>query len=178
LDDLTLTELSDLFSFDKMTVFNAISELQELKLCETGLMGRNKNFHFIVQGKALWEKALPYLKNPIWHSHQVKLARVPDKMFFKSGMTALAHYSMIADNNYETYAVSQKTWKNVTANWALTEIPNPEEDSLSIEVWRGNPAILAENGIIDRLSAYLIFKEDADERVHASIDKILEDVKW
>ncbi len=178
LDGLTLTELSELFSFDKMTVFNAISGLQELKLCETGLKGRNKNFHFIVQGRALWEKALPYLKNPIWHNHQVKLTRAPDAMFFKSGMTALAHYSMIADNDYETYAVSQKTWKDVAANWALAEIPSPEEDSLSIEVWRGNPAILAEEGIVDRLSTYLIFREDADERVHASIDKILEDVKW
>lgn len=178
LDDLTLTELSELFSFDKMTVFNAISALQELKLCETGIKGRNKNLHFIVKGRALWEKALPYLKNPIWHKHQVKLARAPDAMFFKSGMTALAHYSMITDNDYETYAVSQKTWKDVTANWDLTEIPNQEGDSLSIEVWRGNPAVLAENGIIDRLSTYLIFRDDADERVHASIDKILEDVKW
>ncbi|MCX6985963.1 MAG: hypothetical protein NT118_14620 [Lentisphaerae bacterium] len=178
LDDLTFAELSGLFSFDKMTVFNAMSELQELKLCETGLKSRNKTFHFNVQGRVLWEKALPYLKNPIWHSHQVKLTRAPDAMFFRSGMTALAHYSMIADNDYETYAVSQKTWKAVTANWALTEIPNPEKDSLSIEVWRGNPAILAEEGIVDRLSTYLIFKEDADERVHASIDKILEDVKW
>ena len=48
----------------------------------------------------------------------------------------------------------------------------------SKEVWRGNPAILAQNGIIDRLSIYLIFKEDADVRVHAYIDEILEDVKW
>ncbi|HCE44568.1 MAG TPA: hypothetical protein DET40_13565 [Lentisphaeria bacterium] len=178
LEDFTFAELSDLFSFDKMTVFNAIFEMQELKLCETGFKGRNKNIHFIVQGRALWEKALPYLKNPIWHNHQVKLTRNPDAMFFKSGMTALAHYSMIADNDYETYAVSQKTWKAVAANWALTEIPNPEEDSILIEVWRGNPAMLAEKGIIDRLSTYLIFREDADERVQASLDKILEDVKW
>ena len=178
LDDLTFAELSDLFSFDKMTVFNAISGLQELKLCETGFKGRNKNIHFILQGRSLWEKVLPYLKNPIWHKHQVKLTRVPDKMFFKSGMTALAHYSMIADNDYETYAVSQKTWKAVAAKWILTEIPNPEEDSILIEVWRGNPEILVEGGIIDRLSTYLIFREDADERVQASLDKILEDVKW
>ena len=178
LDDLTLTELSDLFSFDKMTVFNAIFEMQELRLCETGFKGRNKIFHFIAKGRALWEKALPYLKNPIWHKHQVKLTRDPDAMFFKSGMTALAHYSMMADNEYETYAVSQKTWKDVSINWDLTEIPNPDEDSLSIEVWRGNPAMLAENGVIDRLSTYLIFKEDADERVQASLDKILEGLKW
>jgi hypothetical protein len=38
------------------------------------------------------------------------------------------------------------------------KIANPEEDSLSIEVWRGNPEILAEDGIIDRLSTYLILE--------------------
>ncbi len=178
LDDHTLSDLSVLLSFDKMTVFNAVSELLELKLCETGLKGRNKTLHFLEHGKKLWEKALPYLKNPIWHTHQVKLALAPELMLFKSGMTALAHYSMMADNDYETYAISQETWKTVNAKWDLAEIPNPENGSLSVEVWRGNPGILAEDGIIDRLSAYLIFMEDADERVHASIVKILEELKW
>jgi len=178
LDVLSLAELSEVLSFGKMTVSNAIFELQELELCETDFNGRNKNFHFSAQGKTLWKKALPYLKNPVWHSHHVKLTRIPDARFFKSGMTALAYYSMIADNDYETYAVSQKTWQAVSTDWGLTEIPNPEKDSLSIEVWRGNPAILVEEGVVDRLSTYLIFREDADERIQASLDKILEDVKW
>ena len=48
----------------------------------------------------------------------------------------------------------------------------------SVEVWEYNPKLLCENNYVDRLSLYLVFKNEQDERIQASLRELLNEVKW
>lgn len=55
---------------------------------------------------------------------------------------------------------------------------NPETEAVNLEIWKYDPALFAQNGIIDPISLALCFENNADERIEASIEEYLDDFKW
>ena len=47
-----------------------------------------------------------------------------------------------------------------------------------VEVWRYDPKLLGNNGIVDVLSLYLSLRETKDERVHKEINHLMTDRQW
>jgi hypothetical protein len=49
---------------------------------------------------------------------------------------------------------------------------------VEVEVWKYNPALLSESGVVDRLSLYLLLKDYDDERVQIELEHMIHEIKW
>ena len=84
------------------------------------------------------------------------------------------------------YALGQKTMLAVTDKDRCFAIPKSEdlavdadlEDGILIEQWKYDPALLAQNGIVDDISLILLLKDNGDERVQAELDGLKRYHEW
>ena len=60
-------------------------------------------------------------------------------------------------------------WKDVMTNNLLDS-----ENQMAVEMWRYNPHLLSKEDKVDELSLALSLRDDADERVEAAVDEMLE----
>jgi hypothetical protein len=96
----------------------------------------------------------------------------------RAGLTALAHYSMLAAPAYTTHALSREDWIALRKRHKIIEVPAQDPDAYEIEVWWYPPALFAEHGIVDQLSLYLSLKADRDERTETALEEMMEKIKW
>ncbi len=168
-------------SFDrytKMTLSRAMAELRQYDLVQTESEGRTKRGHFALTGRALWNKALPYLRNPARKTINVtleELARIPQ--YQEAGLTALAHYSFLNPPPLRVYAYHQRFSVAGRNRGIFRPTPHAEDAAARIELWIYDP--LAEalpKPTVDRLSLYLTLKDDPDERVQSALEELLKGV--
>ena len=53
-----------------------------------------------------------------------------------------------------------------------------DDDRVEVQTWTYDPNILAESGVIDRLSLYLSVRGNPDERVAQAAEELLETFEW
>lgn len=154
LDGMTIDKLEEIFPYKYVILTRAIKVLEDLELCFSMINDEHKKvIHFTMQGRELWERALPYTINPITRTTFAE--SIKDANLIVSGINALAHYNRKAKISRTTYAIFQKEAKNVKL-----EHQNPLDGGIKIEVWSYPP--LAQDGFVDPLSLYLTLKEDPD----------------
>ncbi len=169
LDGLSLKKLEDKVPYKYKTIAKSIKQLEALGVVR--LEGsRNKKLVFELSGKELWEKASNNLIDPI------KSIEYTSDVFPEGdigGISALSHYSMLAPEDVPT--------RVLTAEWvrehksAIPEL-HSFEDTQRIEIWKYPP--LGTSGYVDKLSLYLILKDDNDPRVEKEIEIMMNDIKW
>jgi hypothetical protein len=96
----------------------------------------------------------------------------------RAGLTALAHYSMLAAPAYTTHALIREDWKALRKRHKVIGVPAQDPDAGEIEVWWYPPALFAEHGIVDHLSLYLSLMADHDERTETAMEEMMEKFKW
>ncbi len=126
--------------------------------------GREKQIRFIREGKDLWEQALPVLQNPI--ERVLRTDRVLDA--YVCGEEALAELTMLAEPQERHWAISKQEAQPLGANL------DKEFGEHVVEVWRYDPKLMGENGMVDRLSLYLSLRNTEDERVRKEVKGILD----
>jgi hypothetical protein len=91
------------------------------------------------------------------------------------GMSAVCHYSMLADNAYTIYAVSKDTTKTLDLK-KLPPVPDGEIPDMVIQVMRYD-LDYKKNTAIDPLTAILSLtaEDKKDPRVEGATEEILED---
>jgi hypothetical protein len=171
---ITLTEASKALGMSKMSITRCFDELQALGL--PFIRSGEKLRHFIWDNgrRALWKKARPFLRNPV--SMQYRLGINIDIGSKKlGGMSALSHYSMLADNPYTVYAVSRDEAKLLEPG-KLPVIPAAEIPVMVVQIMKydleyRNPTA------VDPLTAILSLTDEeiADPRVEAAIEEVLEE---
>jgi hypothetical protein len=171
------SEMAPLLGYSAMTMTRAFDELETAKLAEVTVRGRERCLRFIGDRREIWEKAQPFLRN-----------RVSTRLFIRrihgaegathAGLTALAHYSMLAPPAYTTYALSREEWKTLRQQHKIIEVPVQDPDVSEIEVWWYSPARFAEHGMVDQLSLYLSLKADHDERTETALEEMMEKIEW
>ena len=62
---------------------------------------------------------------------------------------------MLEDDPLPTYACHTNEWKGLVASRSIREVDHQEEASARVECWRYDPALLSEDGMVDRLSLFL-----------------------
>lgn len=170
-------EMAPRLGYSAMTMTRAFDELETAKLAEVTIRGRERCLRFIGGRKEIWEKALPFLRSPVSKRLIIRRAKAVEDATH-AGLTALAHYSMLAAPEYTTYALSREDWKALRHRHKIVAIPALEPDASEIEVWSYPPAVFAEDGIADRLSLYLSLKDDRDERTETALEEMVEKFKW
>lgn len=168
-------------SFDrytKMTLSRAMAELRQYDLVQTESEGRIKRGHFALSGRALWDKALPHLRNPARKTINVtaeELARIPQ--YQEAGLTALAHFSFLNPPPLRVYAYHQRFSAAGKNRGIFRPTQHAEDAAARIELWTYDPLPEAlPRPTVDRLSLYLTLKDDPDERVQSAVEELLKGV--
>lgn len=171
------TELAPRLGYSAMTMTRAFDELETANLAEVTVRGRERCLRFNGGRRAIWEKAQSFLRSPV--SKRLFIRRTESaKDAIRAGLTALAHYSMLAPPGYITYALNREDWKMLRQRDKVIEVPAQDPDASEIEVWWYPPALFAEGGIVDPFSLYLSLKADHDERTEAALEEMMEKFKW
>lgn len=171
------SEMAPLLGYSAMTMTRAFDELETAKLAEVTVRGRERCLRFIGDRREIWEKAQPFLRNPV--SKRLFIRRINGaEGATHAGLTALAHYSMLAPPAYTTYALSREEWKTLRQQHKIIEVPVQDPDVSEIEVWWYSPVRFAEHGMVDQLSLYLSLKADHDERTETALEEMMEKIEW
>ena len=118
----------------------------------------------------------PVLRDPVIRTF--RLTEVPQARLPMSGISALAEYSMLADDPYPTFAFEKAQLKELnTAAWQ--QVPLAEQPAcVAHEV--GYILPFGEHNAVDPLSVTLMLTDDeiSDPRIESSVDEMLEEYVW
>lgn len=175
----TPSTLADKLPYSQMTMSRAFDELEMLGLGKIETEGRERVLHFEGGKRQLWESSKGTLSSPVRKRFHIRSAG-QHVVGVRSGLTALSHYSMLAEPANPEYALSPKEWKGWRGSEKVETFLVPDLDSshITIEVWNYDPKIFAEAGTVDRFSLYLSLTYQKDERVEAALKEMIENIEW
>jgi RNA polymerase sigma factor (sigma-70 family) len=173
----TPVELAERLGYSKMTMTRAFNELEAAGLGDISMEGRQRCLRFHSGHGKLWKKTLPLLRSPV---KQCRHVRPPARKRFGTiaGLSALAHYSMLAAPSIPVVAVSSSQWKTFQKDTSLAKAAADDPESLEVQVWSYDPKLFISDGTVDRLSLFLSLRDDEDERVEAALEEMMEAVSW
>lgn len=175
----TPTEMAKVLGYSKMSMTRAFKEV-DAALDSVLANERLKNdVRYSMSSQELWQKLQPFWRSPVKHRHY--LSRMDfDPVFgrFRAGLTAIASYSMLAEPNYEVFAVSQSAWKVLQQKNDLMVLDRPDPQTVAVEVWSYPPDLFAKQDLVDPLSLYLSLKDTNDERIETALEELLRGVPW
>lgn len=171
ISDINFKMIAQKLNYAQITITRAVSNLRDFDLCN--IEGtKEKKINFQDDKRRIWETALPYLQTPV--KRKVYTNEIIKKdLVCESGITALTHYTNIADNNKVCYAISGSNYNLLIKNKKIN-LTNKFDEDLCLEIWKYSPNILSNNKVVDPFSLYLIFKNNDDERIQIEIEKMME----
>lgn len=170
----TPSRLASNLGYTTMTMSRAFDELKSLNLGEVVTEGRERVLRFGDDKRDLWEQTREFMRSPVTRRTYIHPAkgRWPG---VAAGLSALAHFTMLAPPATPVYALCINDWKAIKA----VELPATEPQSFEIEIWSYAPLLFQEDDIVvDRLSLYLSLKDSTDDRVQSALEKMMEDIAW
>lgn len=163
LEGRIISDIAKRFPYSIKTISAAAKELEQAGICNIQGDNSGKTLHFRPKGE-IWNVAYPMLTSPIQEVlYGDDISVIPAGKRFVTFDKALAAYTFMADFDKKAYAVNKndETIKTLKNSGAL----NAVEGAYRIELWRYDPALLAEGDTVDALSLALCYKDSDDERV-------------
>ena len=154
------------------TITRAIKVLAELGLCriEKDALRYNRIW-FDASGASLYEKALPYLVNPVKAVYYCDALPENHNMLL-AGVSALSRYTMLNDEETTTYAIDLQTFNSLKSGFRYL---NPIEGEFRIEVWNYCP-IRSEQETVDKLSLALSLGDTSEPRIEKEKKAMIKDL--
>ena len=178
LEGIPYKEIAEMLNYSKKTISIVVAELQTLSVCVVEKANeRNKVLRFNRKGRELWDNVLPMMTSPVQKVWFIEKKCLPPNLpLFASYDTALAHYTFIADPSHPSFAIDRKVFSENLDK--LQAFLHPEDGNVRLEVWKYNPASLAERQVVDKLSLMLCYKDTDDERVRKEITEMINKIIW
>ncbi|MBD5131207.1 MAG: winged helix-turn-helix transcriptional regulator [Clostridiales bacterium] len=174
--EYTAKQIAEKTKLNNMAITRGMSALEALKFVSSTSVGRTKYYRLCENEMCYLEKIEQYAISPVQKSVWVNRNMKPQNAL-RAGYSALSDYSMLADNEYETYAISKETYKLIEKSVQIEfEDLLDEQDYVKLEVWKYDPALFAENGLVDKFSLYMSFEHGQDERTEAILKEIKESI--
>ncbi len=172
----SVTDMARILGVSKMSVTRCFDELEAFEL---GLIQNNGTAgrHLILKKnrRAFWEAIRPILRNPV--EKQYFLDCIPPWPLPVSSLTAISHFTMLADNSYTTYAMHKQKARELHPE-NLPQVPHDEIPASVIQIV-GYIYLFGDTGesVIDPLSAVLTLNEEElnDPRIEEAVQKIMEE---
>lgn len=174
---LTPKALANELDYSIMTMTRALDELDGAGLGTIATEGRERVLRFSRDKKQVWNTALERLRSPVKKRLWVK-TRSNRPVGVKAGLTALAHYSNLAEPANPVFALERKQWKKVNTTDDAMILDIAETNASELEVWSYSPMIFVKKGVVDRFSLFLSMREDNNERVQSALKEMMEQVEW
>lgn len=175
-DGVNVSLLARRLGYTAMTMSRAVSELEASALVTVLRRGRERTLVFGKDRHALWQTALPYLRNPIRETVRVKERELPERHRLLAGETALATMSMLVPPKEPVYALGRDDWKLLDEQ--MERIPIEDDGTCRVQIWRYDPGMFATQGRVDCFSLYLSLMDEHDDRVQLALDEMMEEVAW
>ena len=162
----TSQAVSDL-GYSAMTITRAVKQL-----VQTGLFLEEKDgVQKVLVGKwgreELFEKARPMLINPVRKRIYVEKTAITED-YCVAGDDALAQRSMINPARLRCYAVDGK------AQPRGTDTLIDAQAQVEIQLWKYDPRVLSDGGVVDPLSLAMTYQDNTDERVEEAVEEMME----
>lgn len=169
LELMSAREMESLLPYKYVTITLAMQVLVDLDICKILVDDdKTKRLHFTDSGRALYERILPLLMNPVKKSFYCDDVQAE---FAISGINALSRYTMLAPERMQTLAVEEKR-----VNLKAKDTPfigmNPWDGTYRVEIWKYPP--IAKDGVVDKLSLALTLMSDEDPRVQKELKQMIE----
>ena len=169
IDDMngwSMADMGEKLPYTYVTISRAFKNLEELRLCKIEMdENRVKRIFFEGTKKEVWERSLPFLKNPIkkiFYCDDI----VTNLPLTEGGVTALAHYTSLNPDETKTYVMDAKGYKDLQHNSIFVN-QNDVEGNICIEIWNHPPL---HQGYADPLSIYLTLRNDRDPRAEKELE--------
>jgi len=179
-DHMSPTRLGAKLGYSAMAMSHVLNELEAAGIATSSAIGRGRDrrLRFDMPKQEAWKKALPLLRTPVKSRHTIRM--IPNEILRgpRAGLSALAHYSMMAEPENPVMAVSRKDWKTLRTGNVITAAMSGESNGGVVEVWSYAPTPVAIDGWVDRLSLYLSLRDMQDERIQAALDQMMKEVLW
>jgi len=175
LNETTYRQVAEVVPYNYLTVCRAAENLTSFGLCRIE-GGKEKLLNFNENRKELWQKALPFLYNPVKKGVYIN-DELPVKFQIKANINALAHYTNINDERMSYFAVGVRDFQALYKQGKI-RMSSKYDGNYFVEQWKYDPAGLTDQGFVDRLSLYLTFRDNKDERIEGEIEKMMGEIKW
>lgn len=167
---LYVSEVAKKFDITAMSALRAATQLVELGLVEVETDGRSKVLYSYDTPKNLFDKAKPYLINPVRKVLYINKEQVNDKMFL-SGFSALSELSMLNPPQSVVYG----TVESIKSFDKLESLIDTEKQC-ALEFWKYDTTLLSKNKCADILSLVICMENLDDDRTLIEIEELLEKV--
>nr|WP_289706435.1 HTH domain-containing protein [Enterocloster clostridioformis] len=165
-------QISERLRISRATAARCLIELQALGLPLVNTDGKSKYYQYEGSAENLYRICREYFDSPVAKS--IALAEIPEGFFCRGGLTAIAEYSMLADNAFPTFAVTKEEYRELEIERCKLQ-PNTEVPVCMMQVLRYK---IENKGFIDPISATLCITglEQEDPRIKSAVEEILEDI--
>jgi DNA-binding MarR family transcriptional regulator len=165
--ELYANGLAKFFGVSPMQITRAVRRLVTLELITTRKDGVQIVITGTESGRKLFDKAKPYLLNPVRKRFYADNTELPSNMPI-AGETALAEYTMLATSRVAVYAYCGKA-SDISGTDTLVDW---ETQSL-VEIWQYSSTVLSrKDGCADPLSLWATLGDD-DARIEIAKDELL-----
>lgn len=165
--------MSKLLGYSAMSMSRAMRELETTEIVKVQRSGKERLMSLADTAKASWQKALPYLRNPISKVERVLLHDVKRKNMIFAGETALARLSLLSEPVTPCYAVGKSGWQSLVKA-GIERIPVEEPDTCLLQTWLYDPSLLTTSNTVDPYSLYMSLQDDSDERIEQALALLME----
>lgn len=173
--NITVTAAAKEMAVSKMTMTRCYDEIEAIDPSLIKKSGRSRRFVWDHSSYDLWKLLKPFFRNPTIRSYALldSIEITPKKL---SGLSAIAHYTMISDNAFETFAVNLNDEKRLSLKKRIC-VPDNEIPAMVIQVMPYKIEY-ADGKAVDPLTAILSLPEEGkdDPRIEGAIDELLEEV--
>lgn len=170
--------VAEALGYTPMTTSRAVKELTATGLAAAHSVGRSRWLRMTLGPAQVWERAQPLMRTPVKRSFWVDR---PDPNAHRSGrlagLSALARHSMLAEPQWQVYAVSAAEWKIAVAA-GVRELPEYTPGAEQWQLWNYTPALVPGVETVDPLSLTLSLRDSTDERVQLALDELKGQFPW
>lgn len=172
----TVNDIAQITGLNIMAISRGLSALNELGLFSIRKVART-NYYTIKTNKAKFISTIKdYLITPVQRIVYTKESDLAD-IGVKAGYTALEQMTSIVDDPIKTYAISKTAYKSIEDNCKQSVDDFLLSDKIvKVELWKYEPSIFMNNECVDKLSLYLSFENDSDERTNDALNRLMEEI--
>lgn len=155
--------------YSAMTLSRAVKQLEASDLFLVYKDGVNKVIESKYDRRELFERAKPFLLDPVRKYGYIEKSRIDENMVLASE-SALAKNSMLNPSKLITYAIDEQ---EMDINQMENELVDPNKQ-IRLELWGYDPKLFSDDNVADGLSVALSLREIVDERIEEAIDECIE----
>jgi len=187
--EIPVKEIAKALSLSNMAISKAQRQLEQTGFFQ--LEDRERRRKVLVPNanlQTIWEQCQKFITSPIKEILYINDSDV-NKQMLVSGDVALSEFSMLNPSRVKCYAIMPPKNKKedlmrdtIIISWCdndkiIANRCDRTDTQSKLEIWKYNPVLLGQNGLVDILSLALTYKNDSDERIEMAVDEMLK-VFW